>query len=187
MLILASGSPRRLELLARIGIAPDRIEPSDIDETEIKGETPYNYAQRLAKEKALFVAQKFPKDFVLGADTVVSIGRRILPKAETKEQAQYCLELLSGRNHIVTTAIALAHNGKISARTVQTKIAFKKLSKIEIENYIKSMEWNGKAGGYGIQGRAGAFCMKLNGSWEAVMGLPLYETECLLNGMGYHP
>ncbi len=185
MLILASGSPRRLELLGRIGIKPDLVLAADIDETEAKGETPYNYALRLAKEKALFVARKYPKDFVLGADTVVSVGRRILPKAETETDALYCLELLSGRNHKVTTAIALVKNGKISARAIETKIAFKKLSKLEITNYIESMEWNGKAGGYGIQGRAGAFCMKINGSWEAVMGLPLYETECLLNGMGY--
>lgn len=187
MLILASGSPRRLELLARIGIIPSKIIPADIDETELKGETPYNYALRLAKEKAQFIAQKNPDDFVLGADTVVSIGRRILPKAETEDQARYCLSLLSGRNHIVTTAIAVVKGEKIAARAAITKIAFKKLLPYEIENYINSKEWSGKAGGYGIQGRAGAFCMNLNGSWEAVMGLPLYETECLLGGMGYRP
>lgn len=185
MLILASGSPRRLELLARIGISPDLVLPADIDETEAKNENPRNYALRLAKEKALLIAQKHPKDFVLGADTVVSVGRRILPKAETEEQAEYCLSLLSGRNHIVTTAIALVKDGKISARAVQTRIAFKKLLPFEILEYLQSREWSGKAGGYGIQGRAGAFCINLNGSWEAVMGLPLYETVCLLSGMGY--
>lgn len=187
MLILASSSPRRLELLARIGIVPDLVVPSDIDETEKPKETPRNYALRLAVEKAKLVSLAHPDALVLGADTVVSVGRRILPKAETEEQARYCLALLSGRNHMVTTAVAIVKNGKIAKRAVPTKIAFKKLSIAEIETYIASHEWHGKAGGYGIQGRAGAFCMHLNGSWEGVMGLPLYETQCLLTGMGYAP
>lgn len=185
MLILASASPRRFELLARIGITPDLVLPADIDESERKHETPKNYALRVAKEKAHLIAQLHPNAYVLGADTVVSVGRRILPKAETEEQARFCLGLLSGRNHVVTTAIALAHGGKIAMRAVVTKLAFKKLSPHEIETYIITNEWCGKAGGYGIQGFAGAFCINLNGSWEGVMGLPLYETACLLNGMGY--
>jgi septum formation protein len=187
MLILASASPRRLELLNRIGISPDLVVPADIDETEKPQESSKNYAARVAFEKACLVATVYPNDYVLAADTVVSVGSRILPKAETEEQARYCLQLLSGRNHKVTTAIALAHKGKIAKRTVVTKLAFKKLSTREIETYIESQEWQGKAGGYGIQGRAGAFVIQLMGSWESVMGLPLYETQSLLQGMGFKP
>ncbi|KAF0183810.1 MAG: septum formation protein [Hyphomonadaceae bacterium] len=185
MLILASASPRRLELLNRIGIAPDLVVPADIDESEKPQESPRNYALRVALEKAAIIAKNYPNDFVLSADTVVSVGLRILPKAETEAQALYCLKLLSGRNHIVTTAIALAHKGKIAKRAVATKLAFKKLSPHEIDAYIQSQEWQGKAGGYGIQGLAGAFVMHLIGSWESVMGLPLYETKCLLDGAGF--
>ena len=185
MLILASASPRRSELLKRIGIIPDKIIPADIDEGVLKDETPFNYARRVAVEKALKIAEKHPNDFVLSADTVVSVGRRILPKAENIEQARECLKLLSGRNHIVTTAVALAHKGKIAQKTVPTRLKFKFLSEMEIESYIASNEWHGKAGGYGIQGLAGSFVINLNGSWEAVMGLPLYQTKCLLEGMGY--
>lgn len=185
MLILASASPRRLELLTRIGLKPDKIIPADIDESVLDNETPRNYALRVAFEKAKKIAQDFPNDYILSADTVVSIGRRILPKAETKNDAINCLSMLSGRNHDVTTAIALAYNGKIIKRAIATKIKFKLLMKQEISEYIASNEWHGKAGGYGIQGRAGAFVTHLNGSWEGVMGLPLYDTKCLLDGMGY--
>jgi septum formation protein len=185
MLILASASPRRSELLKRIGIIPDKIIPADIDEGVLKNETPFNYARRVAVEKALKIASEHPNDYVLSADTVVSVGRRILPKAENIDQARECLELLSGRNHIVTTAVALAYNGKITQKTVPTRLKFKSLSDIEIESYLSSGEWHGKAGGYGIQGLAGAFAINLNGSWEAVMGLPLYHTQCLLIGAGY--
>lgn len=185
MLILASASPRRLELLGRIGIIPDLILPADIDETPLPKETPRAYAQRVAIEKAREIANSQPEDFVLSADTVVSIGRRILPKAEDIETARFCLEMLSGRNHDVTTAIALVANGRLAKRVVTTKLKFKLLSKNEIDAYIASNEWHGKAGGYGIQGMAGAFCIHLNGSWESVMGLPLYETKCLLDGMGH--
>lgn len=187
MLILASASPRRQELLGRIGIRPDLIKPADIDETPLKNETPRAYALRVAVDKAREIASIHPNDFVLSADTVVSVGRRILPKAETIEDVSLCLELLSGRNHDVTTAIALIKNGKLAKRIVATKIKFKLLSKAEIDEYVSSNEWHGKAGGYGIQGMAGAFCKHLNGSWESVMGLPLYETKCLLDGMGYRP
>ena len=185
MLILASASPRRLELLARIGIVPDKIIPADIDESVRKNELPRQYALRVALEKALAISEQFPNDYILSADTVVSIGRRILPKAEDEKTARECLELMSGRNHDVTTAIVLIKNGKIAKRAVQTKIKFKLLTTNETENYIASNEWHGKAGSYGIQGLAGAFIMHLNGSWEGVMGLPLYETKCLLDGMGY--
>lgn len=185
MLILASASPRRLELLSRIGITPDLVLPADIDETEKPQETPRNYALRVALEKANLIARNHPDAYVLAADTVVSVGLRILPKAETPEQARFCLKLLSGRNHQVTTAIALAHKGKIAKRAVSTKLAFKKLLPHEIDTYIQSQEWQGKAGGYGIQGLAGAFVMHLIGSWESVMGLPLYETKCLLDGAGF--
>ena len=185
MLILASASPRRLELLKRIGITPDEIIPADIDEGVLKNETPYNYAARVSLEKAQKIAETHPQDFVLSADTVVSVGRRILPKAESLQDVEYCLKLLNGRNHIVTTAIALAHNGVITQKIVPTRIKFKSLSQYEIDEYIKSGEWNGKAGGYGIQGLAGAFVTNLIGSWEGVMGLPLYQTKCLLDGAGY--
>lgn len=185
MLVLASSSPRRLELLARIGIVPDKIIPADIDESVRKNELPRQYALRVALEKALAISSQFPDDYILSADTVVSIGRRILPKAEDEKTARECLGLMSGRNHDVTTSIVLVKNDKIAKRAVQTKIKFKLLTTNETENYIASNEWHGKAGGYGIQGLAGAFVIHLNGSWEGVMGLPLYETKCLLDGMGY--
>lgn len=185
MLILASASPRRQELLGRIGIVPDCILPADIDETPHKNENPRAYALRVAIEKARAISIKHENDFVLSADTVVSVGRRILPKAETQDEARTCLNLLSGRNHDVTTAIALIKGGKLAKRAIVTKLKFKTLTKCEIDGYIASNEWCGKAGGYGIQGQAGAFCIHLNGSWEAVMGLPLYDTKCLLDGMGY--
>lgn len=184
-LILASASPRRLELLARIGVVPDAVIPADIDETGLPKEAPRALAIRLATEKARAVAAQRPDALVLGSDTVVSVGRRILPKAEDRETAAACLNLLSGRNHVVTTAVALAGAHGVSVRAVATRLTFKTLSKVEREAYLDSSEWDGKAGGYGIQGRAGAFCIWLSGSWEAVMGLPLYETACLLEGVGY--
>lgn len=186
MLILASASPRRLELLNRIGITPDKIIPADIDEGVLKNEAPAQYPQRVAVEKALKISKEYPDAFVLSADTAVSVGRRILPKAETIDDALYCLKLLSGRNHIVTTAVVIAHNGKIAAKSVPTRVKFKLLTKQEIDEYIASNEWQGKAGGYGIQGLAGAFVINLVGSWEGVMGLPLYQTKCLLEGAGFN-
>ena len=184
MLILASASPRRLELLARIGVVPDRVVPADLPEDPLPKETPRALALRLAQAKAAAVAADHPDAVVLGSDTVVSVGRRILPKAETVDEALACLKLLSGRNHRVTTAVAVASGGKVRSRVVETRLTFKHLSRQEIEAYLASGEWQGKAGGYGIQGRAGAFCIRLTGSWEAVMGLPLYETSCLLAGSG---
>lgn len=186
MLILASASPRRLELLGRIGITPNMVLPANIDESIKDKELPKNYALRVATEKGEFIAKSHPDAFVLSADTVVSVGRRILPKAETEEDARYCLKLLSGRNHVVTTAVIVIKDGKIAKRAVSTRLKFKLLTQKEIDDYIASGEWHGKAGGYGIQGRAGAFVINLIGSWEGVMGLPLYDTMCLLRGLGYN-
>jgi septum formation protein len=185
VLVLASASPRRLELLARIGVRPNHVRAADLDETPLPKETPVRHAERLAVAKARAIAALEPTALVLAADTVVSVGRRILPKAETRDQAAACLALLSGRNHRVSTAVAIQCAGRTARKVVTTRLAFKVLSAREIEAYLDGGEWQGKAGGYGIQGRAGAFCTHLNGSWEAVMGLPLYETACLLEGFGW--
>ncbi len=187
-LVLASASPRRLDLLRQVGIEPDLIEPAHIDESELKGETPRRLAVRLAKAKAVSVAQRQPNAFVLSADTVVAVGRRVLPKAETEVQARDCLALLSGRGHRVYTGLCvIAPDGRIAERLVETRLTFKRLSAFEIETYIAGGEWHGKAGGYGIQGRAGGFVLELQGSYPSVVGLPLYETQCLLEGLGYRP
>ncbi|OYW83251.1 MAG: septum formation protein Maf [Asticcacaulis sp. 32-58-5] len=187
-LILASASPRRLALLQQIGIVPDRVVAADLDETPLKLETPRELAGRLsrAKAKAVFEAQELPA-FVLAADTVVCVGRRILPKAETDPEVADCLKLLSGRNHRVLTGIAvIAPDGRVSSRVVETRLGFKRLSAAELKAYVASGEGLGKAGGYGIQGRAGAYVTQLVGSYTSVVGLPLYETRCLLEGAGYH-
>ena len=187
-LVLASASPRRLDLLRQVGIEPDLIEPAHIDESELKGETPRRLAVRLAKAKAVSVAQRQPNALVLSADTVVAVGRRVLPKAETEVQARDCLALLSGRGHRVYTGLCvIAPDGRVAERLVETRLTFKRLSTSEIEAYIASGEWHGKAGGYGIQGRAGGFVLELQGSYPSVVGLPLYETQCLLEGLGYRP
>lgn len=182
-LILASASPRRRDLLAQMGIIPARIAPTDIDETPLKGELPRALALRLAREKALACDAD---GFVLAADTVVGVGRRILPKAETRNEAEMCLRLMSGRAHQVITGIAVkAPNGTLNARAALTRVRLKRLTEAEIAAYLDSGEWQGKAGGYGIQGRAGAFVAHLNGSYTNVVGLPLYETHNLLTGMGW--
>lgn len=184
--MLASASPRRLDLLRQVGIEPDRIAPSDIDETPGKKETPRQLALRLAREKALTVAAE--GSFVLAADTVVAVGRRILPKALETAEARDCLELLSGRNHRVMTGVAVrAPDGRLSARLVETSVQFKRLEPAEIDAYLDSGEWRGKAGGYAIQGRAEAFAIQIGGSFSGVVGLPLYETLCLLKGLGWRP
>ncbi|MFZ0268249.1 Maf family protein [Caulobacter sp.] len=185
-LVLASASPRRLDLLAQVGVAPDRVDPADIDETPLRDETPRRHALRLAVEKARAVAARSPGCLVLAADTVVAVGRRILPKAETPEQAAYCLKLLSGRNHKVLTGVAaIAPDGREASRLVETRVQFKHLSAQEQADYLAGGEWNGKAGGYGVQGVAGGFIIDLHGSYTAVVGLPLYETLNLLTGLGY--
>lgn len=191
-LILASSSPRRLALLNQIGIEPDHMVPADIDETPHKGETPRKLAGRLAHMKAIATQHKARQTgidenaLVLGGDTVVAVGRRILPKAEMLEDAANCLKLLSGRTHKVFTGVCLlTPGGQARRRLVETKIRFKRLSNNEVEAYLASGEWQGKAGGYAIQGIAGAFVVKLQGSYPAVMGLPLFETVSLLKGEGY--
>ncbi|MCZ4109671.1 Maf family protein [Brevundimonas diminuta] len=184
-LILASSSPRRIELLAQIGIAPDLVDPADIDETPHKAETPPRLAQRLACSKAAVVAGRHPHDVVLAADTVVAVGRRLLEKPADEAEAIRFLKLLSGRNHRVFTGVAVIYGGRTSWRVVDTRVSFKPLSQDEIAAYVASGEWRGKAGGYGIQGRAAAFITRIVGSHPAVMGLPLYEAANLLRGAGW--
>lgn len=182
-LILASASPRRRELLATIGVVPDDIRPADIDETPAKAELPRPYAVRLAAEKSAAIAA--PGDLVLAADTVVAAGRRILGKPVDRDEALAFLELLSGRRHKVITAVALRHGDKLWQRAVETAVKLKPLSPQEIREYLNSGEWDGKAGGYAIQGIAAAFVPWINGSYSNVVGLPLTETSQLLRGAGY--
>ena len=183
-LVLASASPRRLDLLAQIGIKPDRVVSPDIDETALPGELPRVYAQRLARAKAAAVTA--PGCCVLAADTVVAAGRRILPKAETAADAQRCLTLLSGRRHRVMTAVVLlAPDGRRGERLVQSVVGFSRLGERQLATYVAGGEWRGKAGGYAIQGQAAAFVRFLSGSYSNVVGLPLFETAQLLRGLGW--
>ncbi|MFI4986455.1 MAG: Maf family protein [Alphaproteobacteria bacterium] len=185
-LILASASPRRLELLRQIGVVPDRVEPSLIDESIRRHELPGAHAARLADAKARAVAAAFPADFVLAADTVVACGRRILPKALDEATARSCLALLSGRRHRVIGGVTLiAPSGRSAARLVTTSVTMKRLEAGEIDAYLAEGEWHDKAGGYAIQGLAAAFVRQLSGSYSNVVGLPLYETAALLSGLGY--
>jgi septum formation protein len=187
-LVLASASPRRIELLAWIGLSPDAVEPADVDETPRARELPRQLALRLAAAKAEAVAARHPGGYVLAADTVVACGRRILPKPETPAEARACLALLSGRRHRVTTGLAVVvPTGRCHTRLVTTVVAFRRLSAAEIAAYVASEEWRGKAGGYAIQGRAGVFVRQVNGSPSNVVGLPLAETWTLLGGLGYAP
>ena len=193
-LVLASGSPRRLALLAQIGVDPDSVLPSAIDETPRRGETPRRLVQRLAAEKAeasAALAAKAPDlspCLTLAADTVVAVGRRILPKCEIRDDAEACLRLLSGRAHRVYTGLALVTaKGGLRRRLSETRVRFKRLSREEIDAYLESGEWRGKAGGYAIQGLAGGFVVRIVGSYTGVVGLPLVETAALLGGEGYHP
>jgi septum formation protein len=184
-LILASSSPRRLDLLARVGIVPDAVDPAHVDETPGKAELPVAYARRIAGEKALAVAARHEGSIVLAADTVVAAGRRILPKAEEEGQARFCLSLLSGRRHRVHSAVTLIDAaGKARHRLSTSIVAFKPLSPAEIDRYIETGEWHGKAGGYAIQGRAEAWVRFLSGSHSGVVGLPLFETRALLLAAG---
>ena len=187
-LVLASESPRRKALLAQAGIVPDAIYPTDTDETPLKGELPRIHALRLAAGKARAAAAVWRGGpaLILAADTVVALGRRILPKAESAEDVRACLQLLSGRRHAVLTAIAVVGiDGQVRTRVVTTRVAFKRLTADEIESYIRYGEGVGKAGGYAIQGRAETFVRQLNGSYSNVVGLPLLETVGLLQGCGY--
>ncbi|CAN5228029.1 Maf-like protein [soil metagenome] len=191
-LVLASASPRRLALLEQAGLVPDLLNPTDIDETPAKRETPRRLSIRLAEEKAR-LAQAAPlvkklgdQVFILACDTVVGVGRRILPKAESLDDAKACLWLLSGRSHwVYSTVVMIGPDGRLSRRCVETKVRFKRLAREDIDTYLKSEEWRGKAGGYAIQGRAAAFVRALSGSYSGVVGLPLYEAVHLLQGAGY--
>ena len=191
-LILASGSPRRLALLAQIGVEPDRVMPVTVDETPKKNELPRNLAKRLAEEKAAAAVALAKTDgdlagsLIIAADTVVSVGRRILDKAESIDEAAACLRLLSGRAHRVHTGVAMVNaGGQLRRRLVETRVRFKRLSREDVDAYLASGEWRGKAGGYAVQGIAGAFVVKLTGSYSNVVGLPLYETMSLLTGEGF--
>jgi septum formation protein len=184
--VLASASPRRLVLLRGIGLEPGQVDPADIDETPLAGETARRLALRLARAKATATAARHPGDFVLAADTVVALGRRLLGKPQDEADAARMLGLISGRAHRVLTAVAvLAPGGRAGARLSETRVQFKRLTAREIAAYVASGEWEGKAGGYGVQGRAGAFVTALSGSYTGVVGLPLYETRALLVGLGY--
>ena len=185
-LILASASPRRLELLARIGVVPSEVAPADIDESVPSNELPRDHALRLAREKAEAVAAKFPDALVLAADTVVAVGRRILPKVEDEATLRACMKLLSGRRHRVLTGVALAAPGApVRTRLVETMIAMKRLSEEEIDHYASHGEWRGKAGGYALQGYGEVYVRHIAGSHSAVVGLPLAETRTLLQSAGY--
>jgi septum formation protein len=183
-LILASASPRRRELLARLGVEPVRVCSADIDETPLKGELPRDYAVRMAREKAVAAAQG--SSFVLAGDTVVAVGRRILPKAEDEATARECLDLLSGRRHRVLSAVALrGPDGSLREKLSETQVRFKRLSAKELAAYLAGGEWHGKAGGYAIQGSAEGLIAWISGSHSGVVGLPLFETRALLKAAGF--
>lgn len=185
-LVLASASPRRLDLLRQVAVEPAAVDPADLDEAPRRGELPAPHAARLAEEKARLVAGRHPGCIVIGADTVVACGRRILPKAETEADARRCLELLSGRRHRVHGGLCVvAPDGRARARLVTTIVTFKRLEPREIDAYVASGEWRGKAGGYAVQGRAAAFVRALCGSYSNVVGLPLFETCAVLKGLGW--
>lgn len=191
-LVLASGSPRRIELLGQVGITPDQIQPSDIDETPQHSEHPRSLARRLAREKAQHARNQLEgrneadHRLILAADTVVAVGRRILPKAEIETEARECLRLLSGRTHKVFTGLCLVTaNGSLKQRLVETRVRFDRLSRQQMDAYLASGEWRGKAGGYAIQGLAGSFVVKLVGSYSSVVGLPLQEVVELLADSDY--
>ncbi len=183
-LILASASPRRLDLLRQIGIVPDEVVPACVDETPVRRELPRRLAERLAEAKARHVAEGFPGALVLGADTVVACGRRVLPKTDDEATARRCLGLLSGRRHTVYGGVCVINGaGRPHHRLVTTAVAFKRLEEADIADYIGTGEWRGKAGAYAIQGRAAAFVRRINGSYSNVVGLPLFETAALLKGL----
>jgi septum formation protein len=185
-LVLASASSRRLDLLRQIGLEPDAVEAAEVDEAPRKDETPRRLALRLARAKAVRVAPQHAGSHILAADTVVALGRRVLPKAADADEVRACLHLLSGRAHRVLTGICVVSpDGRRADRLVESRLNFKRLTPAEIEGYLSCGEGVGKAGGYGIQGRAGRFVVSLQGSYSATVGLPLYETANLLAGLGY--
>lgn len=183
-LILASASPRRLELLAQIGVRPDSVEPADIDETPLRDETPRRLVLRLAEQKAGAIAARRPNALVLGADTIVAVGRRVLGKPENAADAERMLRLISGRAHRVLTGVCvIAPGGRRGVRLSGSRLHFKRLTEVEIAGYLDAGQWRGAAGGYQIQGLAGRFVLQLQGSYTGVVGLPLYETASLLDGL----
>ena len=185
-LVLASASPRRLDLLARIGVVPDAVVPADLDESVLKGELPRVHALRLAEQKSRAVATLQADALILAADTVVAVGRRILPKVEDEATLRRCMALLSGRRHRVMTGVALALPGdQLRSRVVETAITMKRLSAEEIDHYAGHGEWHGKAGGYALQGYGEVYVRHIAGSYSNVVGLPLAETRHLLKGAGY--
>lgn len=185
-LILASASPRRLELLRQVGITPDQIVPADIDETPLKSEKPNTLSERLSRSKAEKIFKSHEGHFILASDTVVACGNRILGKADNVEEARHFLELLSGRRHNVYTGVCLiSPDGKISNKTVKTVVKFKTLDESDLDFYLSHDEWQGKAGGYAIQGLGARFIRGINGSYSNVVGLPLFETVNMLKGRGY--
>ena len=185
-IVLASASPRRVDLLARLGVVPAVIDPAEIDETPVKAETPRAHAERLAHAKCAVVAGRYPGAIVIAADTVVGVGRRILPKAEDEAVARSCLALLSGRRHRVFTAVAVADAaGVIRQRLSETIVIFHRLTPADIDALIAAGDWRGKAGGYALQGTAEAFVRFIGGSWSGVVGLPLAETRSLLKASGH--
>ncbi|WP_164158242.1 Maf family protein [Sandarakinorhabdus rubra] len=185
-LVLASASPRRLDLLARLGVVPDAVDPADLDEAVLPGEMPRDHARRLARAKALHVAARHPGAIVMAADTVVAAGRRILPKAEDEASARACLALLSGRRHRVLTAIAVVDaGGQLRERLSESIVTFQRLGAADMDWLIGRSDWQGKAGGYAIQGAAEAFVRALAGSHSGVVGLPLNETRLLLSASGW--
>ena len=184
-LILASASPRRLALLAQIDIVPDAVDAADLDETPLSAERPVEHAQRLARAKAEHVAARHPGAIILAADTVVAVGRRILPKTETAGEARACLALLAGRRHRVTTAVAVVDaGGRLRCAVSLSTVTFARLEVRDIDAYLAAGEWRGKAGGYAIQGSAAALIRAFSGSWTGVVGLPLFETRRLLRAAG---
>lgn len=189
--ILASSSPRRLALLKNIGITPSDIIPADIDETPLKGELPKEHALRLAVEKASKVAhdvaKTHPDHVIIAGDTVVACGRRILPKGESEDIARNCLTLLSGRRHTIYGGICVIYKGKEVAKVSETAVHFKRLTKQEIESYVLSGEWDGKAGGYGMQGYAESFVKRIDGTHSGIIGLCLHTTRNILVGLGVMP
>lgn len=185
-LVLASASPRRQSLLWQIGVTPDRIIPADIDETPGHDELPRLHALRLAEQKALAIAASHKDGYILAADTVVGVGRRILPKTETADEARRCITLMSGRAHRVYTGVCvIAPDGRKIVRASETRVKVKRLTSAEIDDYITSDEWRGKAGGYAIQGKFEAYIAQISGSFSGVVGLPLFETRNMLTGLGY--
>lgn len=184
-LILASSSPRRLQLLGQSGIVPAAVDAADIDESPLKHEQPHHLALRLAEEKARVVAERHPGKVILAADTVVGVGRRILPKAEDEQTARGCLKLLSGRRHQVFTGIAVIDaKGVLRSKVVDARVKFTRLTQDDVERYIASKEWDGKAGGYAIQGMAAGFVPWINGSYTTIIGLPMAETLAMLKSLG---